>query len=488
MAGNLYIGIDVGTTSVKAGVIDTAGVQISSFTSVYPTQQVAPGRMEQNPSDWCNRVEQALQQFQAEGLARDVAAVGLCSQVNTHVFVDVNCEPLLPAILWSDVRASSEAAALEAQVSDQQKLAWWGAPMPIDASHVLSRMAWVARHHPALWARTRYVLQPKDMCILQLTGEVTGDPLSSIGLVDQNQEVITGVLDLVPGARDKIPRCVGVTDVVGQLRADMPMAGKPVVTGTMDAWAGLLGCGGHRQGAQVYLSGTSEILGITAKIVHPAEGVIVFPECEDLRIHAGPTQSGGAAKAWFCQQFNLQPEAMAELAGSVKSAAHVPVFLPQLQGERAPLWNPNLRAAFLGIGHKTGLAELARAVYEGVAFSALHILQALEQSAGCASDFISCGGGGFQSDVWNQIRADILGRPLRRLAMRDPGILGAAGLAAFALSEYNALGEVFDQFEKYDTHYEPDFDRHSRYRQVFELYLEALTRNADWHHRYLQVL
>ena len=98
-------------------------------------------------------------------------AVGLCSQVNSHVFVDAEGKALIPAITWQDGRAAGEAAELDAEIGPEEKIGWWGAPLPIDASHVLSRMAWVKHHKPDIWRETRWVMAPKDYCIFHLTGE-----------------------------------------------------------------------------------------------------------------------------------------------------------------------------------------------------------------------------------------------------------------------------------------------------------------------------
>lgn len=474
MVNKLTLGIDVGTTSVKAGVIDETGRIVAQFVRRYPTVRRGLNEVEQNPDDWVRLIADAMAEF----AGHNITAIGLTGQVNTHVFVGSDGQALIPAILWQDGRAGAVATALDAQVSAAQKQAWWGAPMPIDASHACSRMAWVAKHHPDIWEKTRWVMLPKDYCLLKLTGEVTTDPVSNIGLVDNDLSYIPQVLDLVPGAAERMAPLAPICQIVGKVKAG-PFAGVPVVSGTLDAWAGLVGAGGARDRSTIYLSGTSEIMGISSREVVPTPGAIVFPSCDGIRLHAAPTQSGGDAKAWFAQTHGLSFEGMAALVADNERSAATPLFLPQLQGERAPIWDADLRAAYLGVSRQTGQHDFARAVYEGVAMAARMALETLQSSANVVNDTITCGGGGFQSDPWNQIRADVLGVELQRLAAKEPGILGAATMAAIGIGDFAGFEDAYDALATFDRTYEPDMGAHAQFNDLFELYQEAITLNAD---------
>ena len=473
MAGQALIGIDVGTTSVKAAVIGPDGRVLDSFAETYPTQRAGLNHVEQNPADWMDLVGRALDRF----AGHDVAAIGLCSQVNTHVFVDGAGAPLRPAILWQDGRAGVEAARLDAGVTPAQKAEWWGAPMPIDASHAISRMAWVAQHEPEIWAKTRYVLLPKDYCIWQMTGAASTDPLSNVGLVGPDMGYVAGMLDLVPGAADRVAPLIGLTGIAGRMQAG-PFQGVPVVSGTMDAWAGLVGAGAAAEGAAVYLSGTSEIMGISSRKLVSTPGIIVFPEYQGLRLHAAPTQSGGDAKRWFAELVGLSFDAMAEMVGAHLRSPATPLFLPQLEGERAPIWDADLRAAFLNVSRRTALPDLARAVYEGVALSARHALEALKRSADVPVNSISCGGGGFRSAPWNQIRADVLGVPLRTMAGAEPGVMGAAMLAGIGAGHFAGFSDAATVLSASGDAFLPDPAQAALYEDLFAIYLEAIEVNA----------
>lgn len=462
----MLIGIDVGTTAVKAALFDNRGDVLRSFSEGYPTQRPAPGLAEQDPRAWLDLVLRALSVL---GDGMPVAAVGLSSQVNTHVFTDEAGTPLLPAITWQDTRCAEEAAAIDSKCPEVAKIAWWGAPLPVDSSHVLSRMAHVARTRPELWKKTRWVMAPKDFCIFHLTGEAVADPMTNFGILDQSLSLIGPLISMVPGAVDRLPVIKGFTSIAGRIAQGLPCAGAPVVTGAMDAWAGLLGAGVSQEGQGLYLSGTSEILGLVSRTRNPAPGVISFAECEGITLHAGPTQSGGASAAWASRIFGMT---MAEFSASAADAdlRHVPLFLPHLDGERAPLWDAGARGSFTGLSSAAGPAEMARAVFEGVAYSARLVFDRLEQAAGSGADVIHHAGGGSASSLWCQIRADVLGKTLRRTAMRDAGVLGAALMAGVGCGEFSSLTEATRDFVQFDSSFEAHPEAAARHAMRYDAY------------------
>lgn len=466
----LLVGIDVGTTSIKAALFDEGGTALRTYGEPYPTTRPQAGFAEQNPDDWTSRVFAALNHL-SDGLSEGaVAGVGLTSQVNTHVFVSADGTPLAPAITWQDGRAAREAAELDAMISADERIGWWGAPLPIDASHPLARALWMQRHHPDIWAQTRWLMAPKDYCLLKLTGEATADPMTAFGLIDQSLTYVPRLVELVDGLAERLPPLHGFTEVAGHIRSGLPLAGLPLVTGAMDAWAGLIGTGAVHEGDCMYLSGTSEIVGLVSSFRHPAAGVVAFPTCEGITMHAGPTQSGGASLAWLSNLTGRAPSELSALA--VTSAIHrpTPLFLPHLQGERAPIWDIGARGAFIGLDGSMGPAELTRAVFEGVASSVRWLLEALEASAGRPATSFSMAGGGAASDPWCQIRADMLGRPIKRLKTLDAGVLGAAVLAGVGAGCFSSIGEAANRLVVVERLFEPDAARRERMDFLYDQY------------------
>ncbi|MBI4924241.1 MAG: carbohydrate kinase [Devosia nanyangense] len=465
------IGLDVGTTALKAVLIDLDGNRLADFARPYPIARPSPGAAEQDPADWMDGVLDALTSFAPDHDLSGLAGIGICSQVNTHVFVDAAGTPLLPAMVWQDTTAAPDAAALDAQVSADQKLAWFGGPMPIDASHALSRLAYVRRVHPDVYEKTRQILLPKDYCVMQLTGAVGSDPISAVGLVDR-AGYVAPLLELVPGARQLLPPLHPFSHVAGRVRPGLPCAGVPVVVGAMDAWGGMFGVGVVADGDAMLQSGTSEIAGIVSASVHPTPGVILFPPYEGIVMHAAPTQSGGAAIAWMGAVLGRTPAELSALAATVPPSSAVPLFLPHLEGERAPLWDAASRGVFARIDGRAGAAEMARSVLEGVAFSVRLAFDALQQSAGRRLTIANIGGGGSRSDIWCQIRADALGFGLRRTRVPDAAAIGAAILAGLGSGTLPSLPEAVRRLVQFDRVFEPQASVRAYYDEKFGKYRE----------------
>lgn len=462
----MLIGIDVGTTAVKAALFDERGHVVRRYGETYTTVRPAPGHVEQDPKQWMVLVLKALAE-----LGRDVSvkAVGLCSQVNTHVFVDEKGQALRPAMTWQDTRCAADAAVLDSKIKSDDKIHWWGAPLPVDASHMLARMGYVARTNPDLWSRTRYVLAPKEYCIAALTGEVAADPMTNFGILDQSLELIEPLIALVPGAKERLPLITSFTTIAGHIRSDLPCAGVPVVTSAMDAWSGLFGAGVSQEGQGLYLSGTSEILGIISHQRHPTPGVIAFATCEGLTLHAGPTQSGGASAHWVAKLLGHDVANIFALAERA-DLSHVPLFLPHLEGERAPLWDAEAKGSFTGLTSATGPAELARAVLDGVAYSARLVFDRLQESGGRSADLIHHSGGGSRSDLWCQIRSDVLGKAIKRTVTSDAGVLGAALMAGVGVGLFKSLGDATKDFVIFDKVFEPQPAMNARHQERYLAY------------------
>lgn len=469
MATECLIGIDVGTTAIKAVLIDATGRRVAEFSRPLAMHRPAPGLAEQDAEAWSAGVDAALAAFARDHDLAGLAGIGICSQVNTHVFVDAGGRALLPAMTWQDTRCAPEAAALEARVSAEQKTAWLGAPMPIDASHALARIAHVRRVHPDVYAGTRHVLLPKDFCVMRLTGAVGSDPVSAVGLVGRDGYA-AGLLDLVPGSARLLPPLSKFHHVAGTVRSGLPCAGVPVVTGAMDAWGGMFGLGVVENGDVMYQSGTSEIPGIVSSIIDPTPGVITFPAYEGIVMHAAPTQSGGAALAWLAGVLDKSPDELSALAEAAAPSDAVPHFLPHLQGERAPLWDAASRGVFARIDARAGTPEMVRSVMEGVALSVRLAFQALQSSARTRVTAANLGGGGARSDVWCQIRADALGFPLRRTTISDSAALGAAILAGIGSGLMGSLHEAVQHLVKFDRSFQPNPAHQAYYDDKFGHY------------------
>jgi xylulokinase len=470
---DLFLGLDIGTTAIKAALFDNEGRSVAYARHPYATSRPGPGLVEQDSNDWIAGTKAVMDEVLAGGRLDRVAAVGICGQANTEVYVDATGKPLAPAMTWQDSRAAGEAAKLDATVTAAEKEKWWGMPMPIGASHILARMNWVATHQPEVLARTRRVLTPKDYCLATMAGVDATDPISNFCVVGKDLRYITPLIDRVDGAAERLAPLRSITDVVGEIALGSSARRAPVVSGTMDAWCGLIGAGVHRSGQGVYISGTSEILAVAgAKVGAP--GIVTFPEAAGLSVHAGPTQSGGDALRWWSRVAGRDVMEVLALAGEADRAGAAIVFLPHLDGERAPVWDPTLRGAFLGLDSRAGGPEMALAVLEGVAMSARMLLSALDEAGGAPVPRMFHAGRGAQSDLWAQIRADCIGRPLDRVTCVDVGCLGAAVMAAVGIGAFPTIADAVVAMTRIERTFEPDARAMARYDAMYETYVRAI--------------
>jgi xylulokinase len=237
----------------------------------------------------------------------------------------------------------------------------------------------------------------------------------------------------------------------------------------------MFGTGVAAEGDAMYQSGTSEIPGIVSSVVNPTPGVILFPPYEGIVMHAAPTQSGGAALSWLGKVLGRSPEEMSELAGSIEPSSAVPLFLPHLMGERAPIWDSSSRGVFARLDNRAGAPEMVRAVMEGVALSVRWAFEALQASAGVTVAVANIGGGGSRSDVWCQIRADALGMVLRRTAAPEAAAIGAAILAGVGSGVMPSIVAASRELVQFDRTFEPHAtmagyyaDKYGRYRELYE--------------------
>ena len=474
------LGIDVGTTSVKGGLFDVAGRTVALASVSYSTSRPRPGWVEQAPQAWLDAIWRVVDRlFEArDGQParhwREVASIGICSQVNTHVFVDAQGQPLAPAIVWQDTRAADAAAALDAQVTPAQRETWWKSNMGVGASHTLARMAWMRAHQPDVWQQTARVLSPKDFVLHHLTGRWTADPLGCFDWVDGQGEAIDALLALVPGAADRLPVLSAYRAPIGQATHPRLEGSQALfVTGTMDGFGGLLGSGATGPGEGAYISGTSEIIALIGDAPGGAPGVVSFLPVDGWHVQAGPTQSGGDTLRWLAALLRQTPDAVLEAAASAPRNQPTLLFLPHLEGERAPLWDTEARGSFLGMTSATGMPELALAALEGVACSARLLFEAAQVAAGRRFDSLYLGGGGARSDFWSQLRADVLGVPLKRLACLDTGVVGAAIMGGLGAGMFDSMAQGAQRLVRVDRVFTPDPAMKARYDRMMQRYQTA---------------
>ena len=470
----LLLAFDVGTTVVKGAVYTPVGKCLFRSGCAYGKYSDNPGWVEQNPQDWMDCIGTIVEQIMRQSDIEKIVGVGICSQVNTHVFVNSNGCSLMPAIVWEDQRCAEIADELNGFIETE---GLQDTPM-LDASSLVARAEWVKRYRPDVWQKTHSIISPKDYCILQLTGELVTDVLSSIGLVDEQGDYLSGALALVDGLEQRLPPLGVVDQIAGEINTNFfgIKAHCPVVVGTMDCWASLFGSGSFVHGQGIQMAGTSETLGLVSEQAHPAKGIVTFPRYQGLYLHAGPTQAGGDAMRWFAEAHGKSvPEALNAVKANV-SANDPLIFLPYLSGERAPLWNPKARGAFIGLTKNHRESCMARAVMEGVGYASRHLMEHLEQAAGFNCSFLRISGGASRSDLWCQMKADIMNRSLHRVDNIDTGVFGAALMAGIGVGLYRSLDEAVAQGVTINQCFEPRENSRDSYDALYLGYRESYQR------------
>jgi xylulokinase len=473
----MYLGIDLGTSAVKALLVDDRQTVVEQADAPLTVSRPQPTWSEQDPEAWWRATRAAvaaLRQRRPIELAA-VRGIGLSGQMHGATLLDAGDRVLRPAILWNDGRSGAECAELERRAPRSRTITG-NVAMP---GFTAPKLLWVAAHEPELFRRTARVLLPKDFLRLRLSGEYASDPSDAAGTLWLDVGRRTWSAEMLAATEldeRAMPRlCEGsapsgvlhreLVDEWG-MRADVVLAG-----GGGDNAAGAIGVGVIRPGDAFLSLGTSGVCFVAGDRFAPAPegGVHAFCHCLPNRWHQmSVILSAANCVSWLAALSGVESEAA--LLAEAERADRDPrvVFLPYLSGERTPHNDPDATGVFFGLTHATTRADLTRAVLEGVAF-ALADGQAALQAAGARIDRLSVIGGGARSRFWGRLLASALGRPLTYHAGGEYGpAFGAARLARLAVT-----GEAPDAVctpPPVEDVMEPDAELQERYAARLRIY------------------
>jgi xylulokinase len=460
------VGLDIGTTGVKALALAPAGDVLARAESDYPLSTPRPGWAEQDPGDWVRAAEEALE---ALGTL-DIAGIGLSGQMHGLVALGADERVLRPAILWNDQRTEAECREIEERIGLARLIELTGnRALP---GFTAPKLLWLRTHEPESYERIAHVLLPKDHVRLALTGERATDVADASGtlLFDVAgriwSEEVLGALEL-PAAW--LPPAFESPSVTGETAA-----GIPVAAGAGDQAAGAVGVGVTAPGPVSVVFGTSGVVFSTlpGAVVDPEGRAHVFCHAVPGAWHAmGVMLSAGGALRWLREA--LAPgepyDRLVEEAASWEPGAEGLLFLPYLAGERTPHVDPNARGAFVGLSLRHDRGALVRALLEGVAYGlrdSLEILRAL----GCRLDVGRASGGGSRSGLWLEITASVLGLPLERTAAEEGAAYGAALLGGVAGGVFADVHEAVEACVRVRDTIEPNPAWESVYAEGYHRY------------------
>jgi xylulokinase len=444
------VGFDLGTSGLKAVLVDERGRVVRSARESYPLQTPAAGWAEQDPDAWWRALLVTSRALLDGPAAPD--AVGLTGQMHSAVALGPEGAPLGPAILWNDQRTTRECAEIRERLGEA--LASWTGN-PIRTAFTAPKILWLRRHHPELYARLRAILLPKDFLRLRLTGARATDvtDASGTGVFDvPRRRWSSAALDALAIARGWLPEVhesptlVASIDRAGAVSSGL-RAGTPVAAGAGDQAAAALGSGAVIPGTLSITLGTSAAVQLTTATALPDASGVFQTFCHAL---PGTWQllaavlSGGGSFDWYGHMAGMaRPRApgpsdggidfalMCRMAEAVAPGAEGLLFLPYLTGEAAPHLDPGARGAWFGLTRRHDHRHMARAVIEGVAFAVRGVVEAAEALAGRAREIRLSGGAG-HGQIWRRTLASVLGRQITVAATGDASARGAALLAVAA--------------------------------------------------------
>ncbi len=476
----MYIGIDIGTTSVKALLIDDQQAVIDTTIASLSVSRPRPGWSEQDAGDWWQATCATLDELAARRpteMAR-VGGIGLSGQMHGATLLDASDQVLRPAILWNDGRASAECGEIEAACPDARRIAG-NIAMP---GFTAPKLAWVRRHEPKVFEQVRKVLLPKDYVRLLLTGDYASDMSDAAGtfwLDVGKRDWSDALLAATELDRAHMPRLVEGTDVSGTLHPKLAdrwrMKPRVVVAGGGgDNAASACGIGAVRPGQAFASLGTSGVLFVSNAKFSPNTAGALHAFC-----HAVPKtwhQMGVILSAtdslnWLSGILGKPAPALTAALGATVAAPSPVLFLPYLGGERTPHNDVQVRGAFLGIGHEADSRALTQAVLEGVAFAFRDCLEVL-RDAGTDVPRAAAVGGGARSRLWLQILANVLERPIDLPPDRDFGAaFGAARLGMAAAAGGDPLSPM--QPPHFETTIDPQPKLVPQYAEAYARYRAA---------------
>jgi xylulokinase len=445
-SATLFVGLDIGTSGVKAILIDASGAVLASRTAPLSLSTPHPGWAEQDPNAWWEATITALRDVLAESGNAGVAAVGISGQMHSSVFLDAAGQVIRPALLWCDGRTTEQCELITQRAGGEDVLRQW-VSNPALEGFTLPKVLWLRAHEPQSFERLSKVVLAKDYIRFRLTGELASEPSDASGTLMFDpvhmrwSENIMKAVDLSIGL---LPEVGGSAEPLGKVTADAAQLtglpeGIPVVGGGADNACGAAGVGAVTVGEAVASWGTSgTVLAPTGKpVVDPGMRAHTF--CHVLPgiwYVMGVVLSAGGAFAWYRDQLARdiagRPDADLQLneeAARIDPGADGLSFLPYLQGERTPHRDASARGAFVGLSLAHTRAHMTRAVLEGVCF-ALRDSLAILQELGLRPTHLLLTGGGAKSAFVRTLQANVFGSPVTTVNREEGPAFGAALLAA----------------------------------------------------------
>jgi len=468
----LLLGVDVGTTATKAVLVNQNGELVAQGRAEYPTIHLQAGWVEQDAKQWWKSFCQAVLQATSQIPGAKIIGVAISSQAPTLLAVDAYGEPVRNALIWMDRRAQTQADQLESKFPNISQLTGNRA----DPYYVAAKIMWLKQNEPENFAKSKFFLQIPGYLNYKLTGKFSLDSAHASLLQlrnADNKNWATEVLDFIGLDESKFPPIGLASDLLGEViqenEAKIPV-GTPVYFGTVDGCSAAVETGVIDPGVVAEMTGTSTVL------IMPTDGnnfndafVAIDHAIANRQLRLGAMVAAGASVSWLMTNILKDQNSMQELtqmATEVAPGCEGLIFLPYMMGERSPIWNTNARGVFFGLTLTTTPQMMFRAVLEGTAFALAHNVEIGKQS-GIKIDEIRSIGGGSKSELWNQIKADVLGLPIAILKDSSGAAVGDAYLAGLGSGSFSDIRDVINSTVSIENRYLPNKTKHDYYQERY---------------------
>lgn len=496
----VLLGIDLGTSAVKALVLTGEGRVLGRGTAGYPIEQPQTGWAEQSPAVWwvatASAVGAALAQCGRQ--PGEIKAIGLSGQMHGTVLLDEAGALLYPAVIWPDRRSGRQVAELTMAIGAQRLIRLAGSPLATGFQAATIR--WFQQERPEIWRQVAIALAPKDYLRWRLTGEFCTESSDGSGtlLLDvRKRNWSAELLSLLDIDSRLLPEIRPSTAIAGGLSAESAShlglaPGTPVINGAADTACGLLGAGVVDEGSLLLTIGSGGQLAVPCSRVavdlagrlHTFCGALEPTEGQSSWYLMAAILAAGLSLRWLRDQvFQLTGdgtyETMTAQAAQTPPGANGLLFLPYLLGERTPHMDPQARGLFLGLTAAHGRAEMIRAVMEGVALACFDAFEALAQTGASPAQIIMAGGGA-RSKLWRQILADVFDMPVWAVTTGEQTAVGAALLAGGGLGLFEPTAAA-KAWVAYEDQVEPNPRANEVYGRLLGIYRAAYRKHrADF--------
>jgi xylulokinase len=478
------LGLDIGTSGVKALLISPEGKIISSKTASYPLTTPHAGWAEQSPYDWWEAslkvIRKTISNIPID--SSEMKGISLSGQMHSSVFLDEKMAVIRPAILWSDTRTAEQCRKIYAKAGGLDQLIGY-VSNPALEGFTAPKILWLKENEPENYAKVKYVLLPKDYIRYRLTGELFTEVSDAAGTL--LFEVIkkrwsTGLLEKLEIDPDLLPPILNSYDLAGRITQKIAeqtglTPGTPVVAGGADNACGAVGSGIIQEGRVMVSIGSSGV--VLAQTDNPQADqkgrIHLFNHaCPDSWYMMGVTLSAGMSYEWLEKKlFNhsLDYTKLDQLAEEISPGSEGLIFLPYLYGERTPHNDAHARGVYFGISGKHDQRHFVRCVLEGVTFALKDSLELIKDKEVEIKEIRAIGGGA-KSRIWQQILADILGEEINLLNVEEGPAFGAALIAGVGVGVYSGFAEAVNRIIKVKKTIVPRIQNSERYNQYYQLY------------------